>query len=247
MINHIENIAIKEHIMNKLSFTILLLLVLLFIAVYAYTHSGGLDEDGGHTDQATGEYHFHGKPNAVTPTETAVPPIPYVQEDFTGDTTYKVIRIVDGDTVIISYEGTNTTIRLIGVDTPETKHPDKGEEEYGAEASEFTQNLLQGESVYLRFDDQNTTDRYGRTLAYLYRVPDGLFVNLEIVRQGYGTAYTAFPFGFIDLFRHYNERARITKKGLWSDQNNNHPADINGDGTVNILDLVTVANAIGNN
>lgn len=239
--------------MHRWTFTIVLL-VLLFAAIFAYTHSGGLDENGGHINSETGEYHFHRDTNEDTANETVLPTIPYLVEDFSEDTPYRVIRIVDGDTVVISYEGVNTTVRLIGVDTPEIRGANNAEEEYGKKASMFIQNLLQGESVYLRFDAQNTTDIYGRMLAYLYREPDGLFVNLEIVRQGYGVAYTRFQFEHIDLFRHYGERARLAKKGLWKDQTvweeqaeEYDPADVNADGVVNVLDLVTVANAMGNN
>ena len=249
-----ENLATKEYYMRNWTFTIVLL-VLLFAAVFAYTHSGGLDDNGGHTDSETGVYHIHRETNEDTTSETILPAIPYLVPDFTQDIAYKVIRIVDGDTVVISYEGVNTTVRLIGVDTPETRVPNNPEEEeHGKKASMFIQNLLQGESVYLRFDAQNTTDRYGRMLAYLYRAPDGLFVNLELVRQGYGLAYTQFPFEHIDLFRHYGERARLAEKGLWKDQTVGEeqveeydPADVNGDGVVNVLDLVTVANAMSNN
>ena len=60
-----------------------------------------------------------------------------------------------------------------------------------------------------------TTDKYGRTLAYLYRAPDGLFVNAEIVRQGYGHAYTRFPFKYMEQFREYERIAREAGKGLW--------------------------------
>ena len=59
---------------------------------------------------------------------------------------------------------------------------------FGKEATAFTRNLLLGELVYLRFDGDRT-EKYGRLLAYLYRAPDGLFVNLEVVRQGYGRVY----------------------------------------------------------
>ena len=138
----------------------------------------------------------------------------YPVEDFTGDTSYKVVRVIDGDTVKIDYNGKATSVRLIGVDTPETVHPSKPVEVYGKEASNFTKNLLQGESVYLRYD-VDRTDKYGRLLAYLYRAPDGLFVNLEIVRQGYGHAYTQFPFKHIELFRYYGNRARTARKGLY--------------------------------
>ena len=140
--------------------------------------------------------------------------VSYPVEDFAGDTAYKVVRIIDGDTVKIDYRGKATNVRLIGVDTPETVHPSKSVEVYGKEASDFTKNLLLGESVYLRFDTDRT-DTFGRLLAYLYRAPDGLFVNLEIVRQGYGHVYTQFPFKHMELFRYYGNRARTAGKGLY--------------------------------
>ena len=150
---------------------------------------------------------------AVAQTRSPVP-VSYPSEDFTGDIAYKVVRVIDGDTVKIDYNGKATNVRLIGVDTPETVHPNKPVEAYGKEASNFTKNLLQGESVYLRYDVERT-DTYGRLLAYLYRAPDGLFVNLEIVRQGYGHAYTQFPFKHMELFRYYGNRARTAGKGLY--------------------------------
>ena len=150
---------------------------------------------------------------AIAQTGSPVP-VSYPVEDFAGDTAYKIVRVIDGDTVKIDYNGKATNVRLIGVDTPETVHPNKPVEAYGKEASNFTKNLLLGESVYLRFDIDKT-DKYGRLLAYLYRAPDGLFVNLEIVRQGYGHAYTQFPFKHMELFRYYGNRARTTGKGLY--------------------------------
>ena len=167
----------------------------------------------------TAEMHPEEPPSAVgvAVAQTRSPvPVSYPVEDFTGDVAYKVIRVIDGDTVKIDYRGKATNVRLIGVDTPETVHPNKPVEEYGKEASNFTKNLLQGESVYLRYDVERT-DAYGRLLAYLYRAPDGLFVNLEIVRQGYGHAYTRFPFKHMELFRHYGNRARTAGKGLYGD------------------------------
>ena len=139
--------------------------------------------------------------------------VPYPVEEFSGDVAYRVLRVIDGDTVEIDYEGKTTAVRLIGVDTPETVHPNQPVEPYGKEASNFTKNLLMGESVYLRFD-VDRTDKYDRLLAYLYRVPDGLFVNLEIVRQGYGHAYIRFPFKHSELFQHYAEKASEVGKGV---------------------------------
>ena len=135
-------------------------------------------------------------------------PMTYPIEDFSHDAAYPVLRVIDGDTVKIQYNGKPTTVRLIGIDTPETVHPQKPVERFGKEASAFTRNLLLGEPVYLRFDTDRT-DKYGRLLAYLYRVPDGLFVNLEIVRQGYGHAYTRFP------FKHIIQALRTSSARSW--------------------------------
>jgi micrococcal nuclease len=122
-----------------------------------------------------------------------------------------VERVVDGDTVIVTGLG---SVRLIGVDTPETKHPTKAVERFGAEASAFLTRLVRGRTVQLEFDWQRT-DRYGRTLAYLY-LEDGTFVNAEIVRQGYGFAYTKYPFKFLEEFRALEREAREAGRGLWA-------------------------------
>ena len=168
-------------------------------------------------DAPTAEMHLEETPSeigiAVAQTNSTLPRS-YPVEDFSADTAYEVVRVIDGDTVKIHYNGKATNVRLIGIDTPETVHPNKPVEAYGNEASNFTKNLLQGESVYLRFDTDRR-DTFDRLLAYLYRAPDGLFVNLEIVRQGYGHVYTQFPFKYMELFQYYGNRARTAGKGLY--------------------------------
>ncbi len=146
--------------------------------------------------------------------EESIPTIP--SKSFADNPSYKVVKVVDGDTVTLLIDGKQVKTRLIGVDTPETVHPSKPVQEYGKEASRFLKNLLEGERVYVEHEPgPSNTDRYGRLLAYLYREPDGLFVNLEIVRQGYGHAYTQYPFQYMDLFRFYERKARESGKGLW--------------------------------
>jgi micrococcal nuclease len=140
----------------------------------------------------------------------------YPIKDFNKQSVYKVIRVVDGDTVVLNIDNKDVKVRLIGIDTPETVDPRKPVQAYGKEASNFTNNLLKGEEVYIEYDGEKAElDKYGRLLAYLYRVPDGLFVNLEIVRQGYGHAYTKYPFKYKELFCAYEKRARESQKGLW--------------------------------
>ena len=191
------------------------LLVFSLLGLYYVLTFFGVPSDVLISEVRLGETQSESFGTAIAQTNRAMS-VSYPVEDFAGDTTYKVIRVIDGDTVKIDYRGKATNVRLIGVDTPETVHPNKPVEEYGKEASNFTKNLLQGESVYLRYDVERT-DAYGRLLAYLYRAPDGLFVNLEIVRQGYGHAYTRFPFKHMELFRHYGNRARTAGKGLYGD------------------------------
>ncbi len=152
----------------------------------------------------------------MTPVLSAsTPALP--DKNFNKSLSYSVVRVIDGDTVVLLMDGKETKVRLIGVDTPETVHPSKPVEAYGKEASRFTENLLKGEAVYLDYEaGPSKLDKYGRLLAYLYRAPDGLFINLEIVRQGYGHAYTKFPFKDMEVFRHYERRAREAEKGLWA-------------------------------
>ncbi len=122
-------------------------------------------------------------------------------------------RAVDGDTIIVNIAGVKERVRLIGVDTPETKHPRKPVQRFGKEAYNFTWRMVEGKKVRLEFD-QNQRDKYRRLLAYVY-LEDGTFLNAEIIKQGYGHAYTRFPFRHMQKFRNYEREARIRKRGLW--------------------------------
>jgi len=128
----------------------------------------------------------------------------------------KVIRVVDGDTLVLS---PNEKVRLIGVDTPETKHPKKPVQCFGLEAKEFTGKMAAGKKIRLELDQANAAtghkDRYGRTLGYVY-LEDGVFLNAEIIRQGYGHSYTRFPFRYLEEFRALQRQARAVGRGLWS-------------------------------
>ena len=136
-----------------------------------------------------------------------------------GPAAQVVERVVDGDTIIVRDVG---RVRLIGVDTPETVHPSRPVEFFGKEASAFTKRLVDGKRVRLEYDQQRT-DRYGRTLAYVH-LPDGTFVNAEIIRLGYGHAYARFPFRYIEQFRQHQREARDRGRGLWSQTAGDRPA-----------------------
>jgi micrococcal nuclease len=126
---------------------------------------------------------------------------------------YLCTRVIDGDTIAVEKNGKKEKVRLIGVDTPETVHPSKPVEYFGKEASEFTRKKVEGKRVNLEYDRQSR-DKYGRLLAYVY-IEDGTFLNAEIIRQGYGFAYTRYPFKYLDDFRQYEREARENDRGLW--------------------------------
>ncbi|MGA2464905.1 MAG: thermonuclease family protein [Thermodesulfobacteriota bacterium] len=123
---------------------------------------------------------------------------------------YKVKRVIDGDTLLLV---NGERVRLIGVDTPETKHPQKPVQYFGREAYLFTKQMVDGKEARFEFDGRKR-DRYGRLLAYVYLL-DGTFLNAEIIKQGYGFPYTRFPFKYKEEFRRYEREARENRRGLW--------------------------------
>ena len=143
----------------------------------------------------------------------------------------RVRYVVDGDTLVLD---NGRKLRLIGVDTPEIddkwgrnlkdarhSHRDlKQVQAYAYKAKSFLKSLVQDEALDLETEPANTAtghkDAYGRTLAYLYRRSDRLFINAELVKEGYGFAYTRFPFQYTADFRRYEKEAREHKKGLWA-------------------------------
>jgi micrococcal nuclease len=128
-----------------------------------------------------------------------------------------VIRIVDGDTLHVRLAGDDQTVRLIGVDTPETHGRGGLRECFGQEATQRLQSLLdQGEAVTV-VRDVEPRDRYGRLLAYVYRASDGLFVNLAMARDGYAVSLTIPPnVAHADEFVAAAGDARRANRGLWS-------------------------------
>lgn len=128
----------------------------------------------------------------------------------------KVIRVVDGDTIVVS---PNEKVRLIGVDTPETVHPKKSVACFGKEAKQFTRDAVEGKTIRLVLDKVNTSrrhkDKYRRTLAYAY-LDDGTMLNRELIRRGYAHAYTRVPFRYLVEFRELERTARAEAVGLWS-------------------------------
>lgn len=129
----------------------------------------------------------------------------------------RVVRVVDGDTIKARIGRRIETVRLIGVDTPETVDPRRAVQYFGQEASDFVADLAQGDEVRLEADRQCTNrDKYRRLLRYVY-FADGTLLNAEIIAQGYGFAFTKYPFSKMKEFRRLERRARREGRGLWAE------------------------------
>ncbi|PLX20876.1 hypothetical protein C0584_03770 [Candidatus Parcubacteria bacterium] len=131
---------------------------------------------------------------------------------------YRVVEVIDGDTIKVDLSSRIETIRLIGIDTPETVHPEKPVECFGLEASQKLKALLDNTYVTLEADaSQDNRDKYSRLLRYVYR-DDGLFINKWLVENGYAYEYTYLtPYNFQKDFRLAENLAKDMKLGLWAD------------------------------
>ncbi|HVE67926.1 MAG TPA: thermonuclease family protein [Solirubrobacteraceae bacterium] len=125
-------------------------------------------------------------------------------------------RVVDGDTVHVLVGGVREKVRYIGVDTPESRRPGTPVQCFARAAGAFNARLVGGRRVRL-VTDLERRDRYGRLLAYVYREPDGLFVNAELVKRGFATVLTVPPNvrHAVEFLRH-QRAARRAGRGLWS-------------------------------
>ena len=130
---------------------------------------------------------------------------------------YKVLRIVDGDTIAVEINGKSESVRMIGIDTPELNDSRTGVQCFAKEASEETKSLLTGTKVRLEKDDsQGERDKYKRLLAYVFR-EDGVFINKKLVADGYAHEYTYdTPYKYQAQFKTAETAAREGEKGLWS-------------------------------
>lgn len=134
-------------------------------------------------------------------------------------TVYQVIKVVDGDTIQVEMNGKKETLRLIGIDTPETVDPRKPVQCFGLEASAKTKELLSGKRVTLEADPtQGERDKYKRLLRYVH-LEDGTFVNELLIREGFAHEYTyqSNPYIYQSEFKEAEIFAQTNKKGLWAD------------------------------
>ena len=141
-----------------------------------------------------------------------------------------VVRVVDGDTLVVRLGGREETVRLIGIDTPESVDPRTPVQCFGREASARAKELLEGKQVQVETDpSQGERDQYGRLLAYV-ALAGGDLVNQRLIAEGFGHEYTFDrPYRHQAAFRAAERQAREQQRGLWSRAtcagDTNRPAD----------------------
>ena len=133
-------------------------------------------------------------------------------------TQYKVLRVVDGDTIIINYHGKKERVRLLRVDTPESVHPDKKRNiPMGIVASDYAKKRLSGKKVDLEFEGERRGKKFERLLAYVF--VDGQNFCIELVKQGLSPYYTPYGLsqGYDKEFRAAERYARKNRLNIWGD------------------------------
>ncbi len=124
-----------------------------------------------------------------------------------------VVRVVDGDTIVVRLDGRQQRVRYTGVNTPESVDPRRAVQCFGKEAAARNRALVEGKTVWLE-KDVSETDQYGRLLRYVW--VDGALVNAELVREGYARAVTYPPdVRYAERFRALEREAREARRGLW--------------------------------
>ena len=134
-----------------------------------------------------------------------------------AQTVFKVLKVVDGDTISVDVRGKKEVVRLLGIDTPESVDPRKPVQCFAREATNKLKSFINGKSVILVDDStQGNRDKYGRLLRYVY-LSDNVrtFINGEMIKQGYAFSYKQYPTKMLDKFNSFEKYAQEHNLGLW--------------------------------
>lgn len=176
----------------------------------------------------------------VDTTPKAVSTQPTSQQPSTPSQGYKVTEVVDGDTIKVSMNGSVETLRIIGLDTPETLDPRKPVQCFGKEASTKAKSFLTGKTITLEADaTQGERDKYGRLLRYVFL--DGVDYGKTMISEGYAHEYTyKLPYKYQTAYKAAQSSAQVGKLGFWS------PNTCNGTTTTAATSTTTPAAPVAN-
>jgi micrococcal nuclease len=204
---------------NKTFYFLILGFVFLFLVYRLYFFSGPNDLPKEETGAIKIETATSSEAKNSAENKKEIPLASTLEEKISApaDVYYKVVKIVDGDTIDITIDGQTERLRLIGINTPEVVDPRQSVECFGREASANAKKLLAEAEVKISADEtQDNRDKYGRLLRYVWR-RDGLFYNLEAIKDGFAYEYTYnLPYLYQKDFQAAQKYAQENKLGLWA-------------------------------
>ncbi len=154
-------------------------------------------------------------PSPAEPAADPAGPPQMVMPDPERSTEGVVLSVQDGDSVTVMLDGELRRVELLGADAPEWLDRARRQRPYAEESKRFLINMLQSERVLIFEPEPGAVDPLGRRRAYIFRLPDMAFIDLEIVRQGYGRVSTRAGTPYDHLLRWYETRARERERGVW--------------------------------
>lgn len=152
-------------------------------------------------------------PAAEPGTDDDAPGVVSPDPERTGEA--NVLEVLDGDSLLLLFEGQIYRFEVLGADAPEWVERAETPSDESVDAKRFLTRMLYGERVRVFEPVPGATDAIGRRRGYIFREPDGLFVDLEIVRQGYGKVSTRASDPYLRVLRWYEQRARELSRGVW--------------------------------
>lgn len=215
---------IKKHVKRRRVSKILLFIVgLLFLIIIIPTNKTSNTKTSSESNQVTPTPTISASPSAIpekvnNKISTSKPTILPTPTPTNNSNLSVVTKVVDGDTIQVRINNTVETLRLIGVDTPETVDPRKPVQCFGREASNYTKSTLLNKKVYLESDPtQGDRDKYKRLLRYVF-LEDKSNFNKMLISNGYAHEYTYnIPYKYQAEFKQAQKEAQENKRGLWAD------------------------------
>lgn len=214
--------------MSKKQTNIILGLVILVVSVFALFFSSDSTKSVSFGDESVkAENNVYEKEVIGASVSESLSPVPsmlvsvvpsgQIQENAPTQAGYRVVKVVDGDTMDVDIDGKVERLRLIGIDTPETVDPRREIQCFGIEASNKAKELLNGQFVTLEADEsQGERDKYKRLLRYVI-LPDGTNFNKYMISEGYAHEYTYDDaYNYQTEFKQAEQDARNSNIGLWN-------------------------------
>lgn len=240
----VDNPKLKYGLIIPIALTTLFIGSAFAVSIFNPTKSENKDTNQSQPTQEATQTTTETKPAETTEsTKTETPKAETPSNDL-----YSVISVTDGDTIKVDINGKTETIRLIGIDTPETVDPRKPVQCFGVEASNKAKELLNGKKVKLEADStQGERDKYDRLLRYVF-MEDGTFYNKYMIAEGFAHEYTydSNPYKYQAEFKEAEKQAREQNKGFWNSNTCNGDTTKSADNQTTTTNNTTTNNSATN-